>query len=183
MAFCSKCGKKLDDGTELCPECGARVTPEGQPGNAENQSAAASSQASQARASVEDTFRQLNNTSDTTSEFDQMDINNNKVMAVLAYIGILVLVPIFAAKDSKFARFHANQGLILLIASVAYNIVASVIRAILGAVLGVVGGIVGWILTLLSLVFLALAIIGIVNAVNGKAKELPVIGKFKILTR
>jgi len=30
-------------------------------------------------------------------------------------------------------------------------------------------------------VFLVLAVLGIVNAANGRAKELPVIGKFKIL--
>ena len=35
-------------------------------------------------------------------------------MAILAYFGILVLIPILAAKDSKFARFHANQGLLFM---------------------------------------------------------------------
>ena len=48
-------------------------------------------------------------------EMDPADVNANKVMGVLAYLGILVLIPIFAAKGSKFARSHANQGLILLI--------------------------------------------------------------------
>ena len=44
-------------------------------------------------------------------------MNGNKVMAILSYFGILVLIPIFAAKDDAFARYHANQGLVLLIAS------------------------------------------------------------------
>lgn len=35
--------------------------------------------------------------------------------------------------------------------------------------------------SLLGIVFLVLAIIGIINAANGKAKELPVIGKYRIL--
>jgi len=30
-------------------------------------------------------------------------------------------------------------------------------------------------------VFLVLAVLGIINAANGRAKELPVIGKFKFL--
>ncbi len=34
---------------------------------------------------------------------------------------------------------------------------------------------------LFGLVFLVLVILGIVNAASGKAKELPVIGKYKIL--
>ena len=35
--------------------------------------------------------------------------------------------------------------------------------------------------SLLGIVFLVLVIIGIINAANGKAKELPVIGKYRIL--
>ena len=42
--------------------------------------------------------------------------------------------------------------------------------------------IVGWIIApILSIVITVLAVIGIINALNGKAKELPIIGKFKIL--
>ena len=37
------------------------------------------------------------------SLFDRADIQNNKLMAAFAYMGILVLIPIFAAKESKFA--------------------------------------------------------------------------------
>jgi uncharacterized membrane protein len=128
----------------------------------------------------EDKFSELNNTKDSTSEFSQQDINSNKVMAILAYLGILVLVPIFAAKESKFARFHANQGLVLFLAEIAFYIVLTIVSAIILAI--------SWklyfIITILSLVwivFLVLAIIGIINAANGKAKELPVIGKFTLL--
>ena len=35
--------------------------------------------------------------------------------------------------------------------------------------------------TYFNLVFLVLAVIGIINAANGRAKELPVIGKIKLL--
>ena len=128
----------------------------------------------------EDKFSDLNNTKDSTSEFSQQDINSNKVMSILPYLGILVLVPIFAAKDSKFARFHANQGLVLFLAEIAFYIVLTIVSAIILAI--------SWklyfIITILSLVwivFLVLAIIGIINAANGKAKELPVIGKFTLL--
>jgi len=40
---------------------------------------------------------------------------------------------------------------------------------------------VGTLLGLVNLVFLVMLVLGIVNAANGRAKELPVIGKFKIL--
>jgi len=89
-----------------------------------------------------------------------------------------VLVPILAAKDSKFARFHANQGLVLFIANVAWSIVSSILSTILNSInLGIIASL----LSVVSLLFLVLAIIGIVNVVNGKAKELPLIGSFKIL--
>ena len=66
--------------------------------------------------SFEEKVQQQLNTSDTTTQFDPRDIEQNKLMAILAYLGILVIIPILAAKESKFARFHSNQGLILLIA-------------------------------------------------------------------
>ena len=122
----------------------------------------------------------LNNTADTTADFDKADIEQNKAMGILAYLGPLVFIPMFAAKGSKFARFHANQGLTLFIACVAWSIVYSILNWIILAIswrLYFIGSIIG----LCSLVFLVLAVLGIVNAANGRAKELPVIGKFKIL--
>ncbi len=104
--------------------------------------------------------------SEPETVYDSRDIEDNKVMAILAYIWILLLVPLLAAKDSKYARYHAYQGVTLFIAWVA-------VRAL------------GWILpynlsglvTIASLGLLVLAIIGILNAFNGRAKPLPLIGK------
>ena len=67
---------------------------------------------------------------DHTAEFEAQDIQNNKVMSILAYIGILVLVPIFAAKDSKAARFNANQGLVNLILMAAGGFTFGILSAI-----------------------------------------------------
>lgn len=115
---------------------------------------------------VADKIANLNETPDITAEMDPKDIEDNKVMAVLAYIGPLFLIPLFAAKESKFARFHTNQGLVLFLA---------------GLIGGVASGII-WILApVVSIASLVLTILGIVNAVQGKAKELPLIGKFKLL--
>ena len=119
-------------------------------------------------------------TTDHTSEFEAEDIAQNKAMGILAYIGILVLVPIFAAKGSKWARWHANNGLVLAICEIAVWLT-----------LGLLGLIpyVGWIFYLLeslaSLAFIGLSVFGIVNAAKGKAKEFPVVGglvsKIKII--
>ena len=125
-------------------------------------------------------MQDFSNSPDTTAQFDQADIQSNKVMAVLSYIGILWLVPMLGAKESRFAQFHANQGIVLFLFELAYNVVSQIIQAILGGI-PVVGAIVGVILSLLNLVFLVLAILGIVNACQGKAKELPIIGGIRIL--
>lgn len=101
-------------------------------------------------------------------EFTQEDIEDNKVMAALAYI--LFFLPLIVCPESAYGKFHANQGLVLLIVSVAGSIVLGIISAIIPFI--------GWIVQLIfSLAVLAFAILGIVNALNGKANKLPLIGR------
>lgn len=177
MAFCGNCGHKYEEGTKFCPGCGAALAAPAQP------EAAPPPPPQQPAAPANDfgaKLQSLNNTADSTSAFDPADIQQNKAMGILAYLGILVLIPIFACKGSRFARFHSNQGLVLLLACVAYNIVYGIINAILLAISWRLAFI-GTILSLVGIVFLVLAIIGIVNVCNGRAKELPLIGKIKLL--
>lgn len=94
MAFCNKCGNQLPDGANNCPNCGAPA------GNTQ-----------QNTQNAQDFVNNMMNTNDTTSQFDPQDINNNKGLSVLAYIGFLFLVPLLACPNSKFARYHTNQGL------------------------------------------------------------------------
>ncbi len=188
MAFCTNCGAKLEEGKRFCPNCGTMIAPpkapdppafddgpfqaQPAPGEKETAQARPAPQAEPAPApapapvDISGKVAQLNQTPDTTGAFDPDDVKNHKGMAVLAYFWILVLIPILAAKDSPYARYHSNQGLILLI----FSIIASVLGRIWGP-LGTIGGILSFILF----------IIGIVNAANGRAKELPVIGKFRLL--
>ncbi len=112
---------------------------------------------------------------------DPQDAANNRVFGILAYIGLLVLVPILAApKDSAFSRFHANQGLVLWITSIILSVAGSVLSVveevfwIFDLASGLISGAAG-------IFTLVLTIMGIVNAAKGEMKELPVIGKFRIL--
>lgn len=105
---------------------------------------------------------------DTALVFEQEDIEKNKVMAGLAYI--IFFLPLLACPDSKFAKYHANQGLLLLIVSFAGSIILSLIP------------IIGWLLLpIFTVVVLVFAIIGLINGLGGKSKQLPIIGKYKIL--
>ena len=104
---------------------------------------------------------------------DAKDVADNKIFAILAYFGILFLVPLFAAKESPFARFHANQGLILFLAEIALWIA--------GIILLFVPYIGGFISLLLYLGIAVLAILGIINAAKGEMKELPLIGSIQLI--
>jgi uncharacterized membrane protein len=118
---------------------------------------------------------ELMQSEDLTKNYDIQDIAANKPMGILAYIGILVLVPLFTAKESKFAMFHTEQGITLAIGEVALSILMIIIGLIpFGWIINIFLGLVG-------LVFLVLAIIGIINSANGQAKELPLVGKIKIV--
>lgn len=170
MKYCRKCGAPYEEGTRFCPACGAPT----EIPNAQSQ------QNNAQQTDYSEKLHNLNNTADTTADFDKADIAQNKAMGILAYISWLVLIPIFGAKQSKFARFHANQGLVLAIAECAWWITESIISSLLYAISWRLGFL-SVILSLANVVFVIAAIIGIVNAANGRAKELPIIGKFRIL--
>ena len=107
---------------------------------------------------------------------DAADIEQNKVYAVLAYIGLLFLVPLLAAPNSKFARYHANQGIVLFIATVA-AIAASMVLAMI-PLIGCVAALLPVIIGGAAIVFM---ILGIINAASGQCKPLPLIGHYQLL--
>lgn len=100
--------------------------------------------------------------------------NGNKFLAAISYIWILCIVTIFCAKDDAFARYHANQGLVLFIVDTLAGIVGSILEFVLGDIGGIISGALG-------IVIFVLFIIGIVNALTGKMKPLPIIGGIQII--
>lgn len=108
------------------------------------------------------------------------DIEKNKIFAILAYLGILFLVPLLAAPQSKFARYHTNQGIILCIASIIVGIAALIVTFILSFIPFV--GCIGVILVpAVGIGSLVLTVLGIINAANGQCKPLPLIGQYTLL--
>lgn len=178
MTFCKNCGSQMEDGAKFCSSCGTTHEP---------------APATDERNGFTDKVKGINDTPDSTADFDAKDIADNKGISVLSYLGPLVFIPMFTRKSSKFARFHANQGLVLLIACGAYSIAQTILGIILRAIFpwnwnyglwggrGFVYNALTTILSLVWIVFSVLAVMGIINTVKGKAKELPVIGKYKIL--
>lgn len=114
--------------------------------------------------------------------FNSEDVQKNKVFGVLAYLGILFLVPLLAAKDSQYARFHTNQGIMLFILDVVLGICSGIISAIL-AFMPIVGwGLIPVVNGAVGILILVLTILGIVNACSGEPKKLPIIGNITILS-
>lgn len=100
---------------------------------------------------------------------ENKSIEQNKWLGVLAYF--IFFIPLLVNKDDEFGKFHANQGLVLLLLGIAVSIVGSIIPFI------------GWfvIAPLGAILCVVLGIIGIINAINLKMKELPLIGSIKII--
>ncbi len=94
------------------------------------------------------------------------DIEENKLLAAVGYLGILCLVPLLAKRDSAFCQFHGKQGLVLLVTWMILWV---------GNIVPVVGQLVFF---FGSIGLLVLVILSMVHALNGEEWELPVLGKY-----
>ena len=103
---------------------------------------------------------------------NQTTVDQGKTIAIISYItfiGLIVAYLMNNTKNNEFAQFHIGQSLRIVIAALAN----SVLSWFLPSALGIISTIIGFLL-------LALMIMGIVNAVNGKTEPLPVIGSINI---
>src|SRR5665213_2505647 len=100
-------------------------------------------------------------TQDVVLEADAKDVEANKIFAVLAYLGILFIIPLLMAKNSPFAKFHTNQGFILFLCWVGIGLIGWI--PIIGWLIGLFG----------SLALLVFTVMGIINALQGKMVRLP----------
>lgn len=109
-----------------------------------------------------------------TPQIDPADADNNVAMGILAYI--IFFIPLLAARDSKFAMYHANQGFVLFLSAVILNVAANIIGRLLLPFYA-------WyyLIDLVNLAVFVMAIIGIVNAAQKKTVPLPIIGQYQLI--
>jgi uncharacterized membrane protein len=122
-------------------------------------------------------------------DVEDPDVKTHKGMAILAYI--VFLIPLVAAPGSKFARYHANQGLLLFILLVVACVCVALLqlgKVVSGLVLAKIP-ILDWFFSCgmsllqpaLLIGWVALMIVGIMHAVNGETKPLPGVGHWTLI--
>lgn len=122
-------------------------------------------------------------TKDETSCFKQSDIESNSTLAVLSYIPFMFFIPMIIKPASGYLRYHGIQGLTMFLTFAGLEFVDVLLCAIANAAVpGAVGSYISIAVTLIAnLCVLLLIAIGIANAVKGYARELPIIGRIRLL--
>lgn len=86
--------------------------------------------------------------------------------AILCYLGILIIIPFLIAKNNSFVKYHIKQGLVLL----ALSVIAWLLDMFHYSFT--------FVSNLINIAVFILAIIGIINVVQNREKELPLVGQF-----
>ena len=94
--------------------------------------------------------------------------SKEKALAILAYFGPLFLL----APESHFAKYHANQGLVLFLSEVVVSAIIWIGRYI---------PLIGWTFQLLNIFIVILFFLGLSHAIREVEEPLPFIGGIEIL--
>ncbi len=192
MKKCPKCGQMMDDNARFCSVCGlemADVKPENESteDRADEGAAAGKEQFHKATNNNQGGFSQeqsrqvppLNqyrppyqtyDPKDHTSEFDPADIADNKLFAALPYfLGLAGVIAALLVQGSPYTRFHIKNEIRFLIASIL-------------ACIPLLVPVLGWIVCGLALTVIGvLKIVAMVEVLQGKAKEIPIISNISFL--
>ncbi len=89
----------------------------------------------------------------------KQDIEKNKAVAALSYVWILFLLPLLLKRRSKFAQFHAKQGLVLFGIEIVVSLFVWI--PLLGQII--------------SLALLIVCVVGVIKTLNGEWWKIPYI--------
>lgn len=114
-------------------------------------------------------------TPDTTDRYSPRDVREHRTMAVLAYLGLLWMIPFFCARSSRFVKFHLGQGLLLLLTDGIGATLLGVALLLFGFAPAVAPAVAA-VAEVLLFLSLALKVFGVICAIRGRARELPLVG-------
>jgi len=112
---------------------------------------------------------------------DPIDVKENRFLCILCYISVLFVAPLVLHPNSRYVKYHANQGLILFL----FEILVSIVTFPISFIFRIIHlGFIGWtISTTFSLVLAFLALYGILSTCSGYIRPLPLIGNAFVLFR
>lgn len=116
-------------------------------------------------------YQPMPDPNDHTAEFEEADIHDNKLYAMLCYLicPLGLIVSALCAKDSAYAKFHRKESLKIFLVDLLCILCA--VLPLPGLLITFVGGI----------FCLVLNIIAFVNVCSNKAKSAPVVGTIGFL--
>jgi uncharacterized membrane protein len=94
---------------------------------------------------------------------------DNRLFAAMAYLWILVLVPLLVKKDEEFVKFHTKQGLVFLALTVALILVSWVVGWI---------PLLGFLVALVCLFVIVVDLYAALQALQGKRWKVPLLGEW-----
>jgi uncharacterized membrane protein len=101
---------------------------------------------------------------------------NRNIMIVLAYLGVLAVIPLVAEKDDKEVQWHAKHGLVLLVAEIALFILLGVFSTMTAFMHIGCGGCI--LQGIASVAILVLHIMAIVKGLDGQRLIIPGLSEF-----
>ena len=189
MSKCPKCNKDVNKEAKFCSECGFDLSKN----TKSKKTKSKEENTPDILIKISDNIEKILETEDTTNNYKKEEVEDYKGLAILSYIGPLALIPYLKGKDYKFSYYHAVQGMNLLLVWIAYSILAALFFQIkvtkscdvywgrIGSCITVTPWWIKLPFSILGFMLFALSIIGIVYALLGKAKKLPIIDKINII--
>lgn len=163
MAFCVRCGAPVDD-TPFCAACGA----------AQDAAAFLLPELPEDAAAADNARLQV---------FSPDDVAENRLMALLSYLGFLCLIPYLAARTSPFAHVHAVRGMNLLLLELLYLLGSALLNAVCALLSWQLALVVSAALSICGLFFLWLSALGIAAACRGESRSLPLVSGFRLIQK
>ncbi|MBR5021673.1 MAG: hypothetical protein IKY18_00500 [Oscillospiraceae bacterium] len=114
---------------------------------------------------------------------EQEDLKGKKFTACLAYLFWFAVIPMIYSTESKFIKYHANQGFVLATVETIYIIIMVIVSKLVLWPFSRAASLL--VETTMFMVFVGvfgmLSLIGIFNVIRGKEKPIPTFGHIKLL--
>lgn len=112
---------------------------------------------------------------------EQEDLKGKKFTAFLSYLFWFAVIPMIYSTESKFIKYHANQGFVLATVETIFLVIMVIVSKLLWSVSRATSLLVETTMFMVFVgVFGMLSLIGIFNVIRGKEKPIPTFGHIKL---